>query len=229
MEVNRKMSTYSRVEVAHPELKELADAIDDANADRYARTKQKTDPDGQRRYMKRYREVSASDPIQQGWDANEAEFHAKTKIFSVLADALEHELGKERGRTAVAGARKRQGDQMGAAMAEKSRSKGERLNLNNFFKEFWSYFQWSPKLDTERYFDEEGNMVKYVLRLNCPIGDYLRDNAPDVEYSSNYCDLDEHIAHAYNPNIRYSRKRWAPAGDQFSELTWELDTEDVIA
>ena len=49
-----------------------------------------------------------------------------------------------------------------------------------------------------------------------------------MEYSSNYCDLDEHIAHAYNPNIRYSRKRWAPAGDQFTELTWELDTADVL-
>ncbi len=222
------MSEYSRVEIAQTELKELADAIDDAPADRYSRTKQRIDLEGQQRYMERYREVSASDPIQQGWDANEPEFHAKTKIFSVLADAMEYELGKEEGRAAVARARKRQGDQMGAAMVEKSREKGDRLSLNNFFKEFWGYFQWSPKLDTERYFDDQGNMVRYTLRLNCPIGDYLRDNAPDVEFSSNFCDLDEHIAHAYNPNIRYSRKRWVPAGDQFTELTWELDTADIL-
>ena len=222
------MSEYSRVEIAQPELKALADAIDDAPGDRYSRTKERIDREGQQRYMARYREVSASDPIQQGWDANEPEFHAKTKIFSVLADAMEYELGKEEGRAAVARARKRQGDAMGAAMAEQSRSKGDALNLENFFKEFWSYFQWSPKLDTERYFDEGENMVKYVLRLNCPIGDYLRDNAPDVEFSSNFCDLDEYIAHAYNPNIRYSRKRWVPAGDQFTELAWELDAEDVI-
>ena len=118
--------------------------------------------------MERYRELAADDPIQIGWDANEAEFHAKTKIFSVLADAMEYELGKEEGRAAVARARKRQGDQMGADMAAKVREKGEPLNLNNFFEVFWSYFQWSPKFDTERYFDDEGNMVKYVLRLNCP-------------------------------------------------------------
>ena len=76
--------------------------------------------------------------------------------------------------------------------------------------------------------DEEDNLVKYVLRLNCPIGDYLRDNAPDTEYSSNYCDLDEYIAKEYNPNIRYSRRHWAPGGDQYSELIWELDTKDII-
>ncbi len=222
------MSTYARVEIAQPELKEMADAIDDAPGDRLAKSMAKTDTEGELRYLERYREVAADDPIQQGWDANEAEFHAKTRIFSVLADAMEYELGKEAGRTAVANARKRQGDQMGQAMAAKTREKGEPLNLNNFFKEFWGYFQWSPKLDTERYFDDQGNMVKYVLRLNCPIGDYLRDNAPDVEYSSNFCDLDEHIAHAYNPNIRYSRKRWVPAGYQFSELIWELDTDGVI-
>ncbi len=222
------MSKYARVEIAQPELKELADSIDDAPDDRLARTKAKSDLEGELRYMKRYRELAADDPIQLGWDANEAEFHAKTRIFSVLADAMEFELGKDEGRAAVARARKRQGDKMGADMAESTRSKGEALNLNNFFKEFWSYFQWSPKFDTERYFDDEGNMVKYVLRLNCPIGDYLRDNAPDVEFSSNFCDLDEHIALAYNPNIRYSRKRWVPGGYQFSELIWELDTEGVI-
>ena len=96
------MSEYARVEIAHPELKGLADSIDDAPGDRYARTKAKLDSEGQDRYMKRYREVSADDPIQIGWDANEAEFHAKTKIFSVLADAMEEELGKEAGRAAVA-------------------------------------------------------------------------------------------------------------------------------
>ena len=222
------MSEYARVDIAQPELKELADAIDDAPGDRLAKTKLKSDLEGELRYLERYREVSADDPIQQGWDANEAEFHAKTKIFSILADAMEVELGHEEGRAAVARARKRQGDQMGAEMAAKTREKGERLNLNNFFKEFWGYFQWSPKLDTERYYDDEGNMVKYVLRLNCPIGDYLRDNAPDVEFSSNFCDLDEHIALAYNPNIQYSRKRWVPGGYQFSELIWELDTAGVI-
>ena len=222
------MTENVKEEIAHPELKELAEAIDDAPGDRYSRTKIGNDQEGQARYMERYREVSASDPIQQGWDANEPEFHAKTRIFSVLADALEEELGTEAGRAAVSRARQKQGKQMGSAMAEKTRAKGERLNLNNFFKEFWSYFQWSPKLDTERYYDEEGNMTKYVLRLNCPIGDYLRDNAPDVEYSSNFCDLDEYIAHAYNPNIRYSRKRWVPAGDQFSELIWELASDDII-
>lgn len=222
------MSKYERVEIAQPELKDLADAIDDAPGDRLARTKAKSDLDGELRYMEMYREVSADDPIQIGWDANEPEFHAKTKIFSVLAEAMEYELGKEEGRAAVARARKRQGDQMGADMAAKTREKGEPLNLNNFFKVFWSYFQWSPKLDTERYFDADGNMVKYVLRLNCPIGDYLRDNAPDVDFSSNFCDLDEHIALAYNPNIRYSRKRWVPGGYQFSELIWELDAEGVI-
>ena len=223
------MSKYARVEIAQPELKELADAIDDAPGDRLARSKLKNDLEGELRYMDRYRELAADDPIQIGWDANEAEFHAKTKIFSVLADAMEYELGKEEGRAAVARARKRQGDHMGADMAQKTREKGEPLNLNNFFKEFWSYFQWSPKFDTQRYFDDDGNMVKYVLRLNCPIGDYLRDNAPDVEFSSNFCDLDEHIALAYNPNIRYSRKRWVPGGYQFSELVWELDTEGVIS
>lgn len=222
------MSRYARVEIAQPELKELADTIDDAPGDRLARTKSKSDLEGELRYMKRYRELAADDPIQQGWDANEPEFHAKTRIFSVLADAMEYELGKEEGRAAVARARKRQGDQMGADMAAKVRDKGEPLNLNNFFEVFWSYFQWSPKFDTERYFDDQGNMVKYVLRLNCPIGDYLRDNAPDVEFSSNFCDLDEHIALAYNPNIRYSRKRWVPGGYQFSELIWELGTEGVI-
>ncbi len=222
------MSEYEKVDISHPELKELADAIEDGPGDRYARTKVGLDLEGQDRYMELYREVSASDPIQQGWDANEPEFHAKTKIFSVLADALEEELGTQAGREAVSRARQRQGKQMGEAMAAKTRAKGEKLNLNNFFKEFWGYFQWSPKLDTERYYDRDGNMVKYVLRLNCPIGDYLRDNAPDVEYSSNFCDLDEFIAHAYNPGIRYSRKRWVPAGDRYSELIWELDPEHVI-
>lgn len=222
------MTDYHRVEIAHPDLKELADAVQDENADSLARSKVKTDPEGQARYLARYREVSADDPIQKGWDENEPEFHAKTKIFSVLADAMEHELGKEEGRNAVNRARRRQADEMGNTMAERVRAQGKPLNLNNLFEQFWSYFQWSPKIDTEKYFDEDGNMVKYVLRLNCPIGDYLRDNAPDTDFSSNFCDLDEYIAQVYNPNIRYSRKHWAPGGDQYSELIWELDSEDII-
>jgi hypothetical protein len=222
------MSGYSRVEVAHPELKELADAIADEKGDRHARTTLVEDIEGQERYLARYREIAADDPIQQGWDANEAEFHAKTKIFSVLASAFEEEMGTEAGREAVNRARLKQGEEMGRQMAEKVRSEGKPLNLANFFEAFWGYFRWSPKLDTEWYYDEAGNAVKYVLRLNCPIGDYLRDNSPDTEYSSNYCDLDEYIIKAYNPKARYSRKHWVPGGDLFSELIWELDTADVI-
>lgn len=222
------MAEYERVEVAHPELKELADAVADVKGDRHARTTVKEDLEGQERYLKRYREVSKTDPIQQGWDANEPEFHAKTKIFSVMASAFEDELGMEQGREAVNRARRRQGEEMGKQMAEKVRAAGKPLNLQNFFEAFWSYFQWSPKLDTEKYYDNDGNMIKYVLRLNCPIGDYLRDNAPDTDFSSNYCDLDEYIIKAYNPNARYSRKHWVPGGDLYSELIWELDTEDAI-
>ena len=93
------MAGYDKVEIAYPELKELADSIADGPADRLARTKEdgKIDHEGQRRYLERYHEIAADDPIQQGWDANENEFHAKTKIFSVLADAMEVELGKEEG------------------------------------------------------------------------------------------------------------------------------------
>lgn len=222
------MAEYAKVEVAYPELKELADAIDDEKGDRHARTTIKSDMEGQKRYMDRYFELSADDPIQVGWNANEAEFHAKTRIFSVMANAFETELGTEEGRAAVNRARLRQGEEMGKQMAEKVRSQGKRLNLENFFEAFWGYFQWSPKFDTEKYYDEGGNLVKYVLRLNCPIGDYLRDNSPDTEYSSNYCDLDEYIIKTYNPNARYSRKHWAPGGDLFSELIWEIDTADVI-
>jgi hypothetical protein len=222
------MTEYHRADIAYPELKELADAVDDEPADRLARSMVRTDQAGQTRYLKRYREIAEGDPIQESWDANEAEFHAKTKIFSVLADAFEAELGKEEGRAAVNRARRRQANEMGKTMAERVRAEGKPLNLNNLFEQFWAYFQWSPKIDTERYYDEHGNMVKYVLRLNCPIGDYLRDNAPDTEYSSNFCDLDEYIACEYNPNIRYSRRHWAPNGDQYSELIWELDTEDII-
>lgn len=222
------MTEYTRVEVAHPELKELADSVDDIKGDSHARTTVKADLEGQRRYMEKYREVSSSDAIQQGWDKNEPEFHAKTKIFSVMATAFETELGTEEGRAAVNRARRRQGEEMGKLMAEKVRAKGLPLSLENFFNEFWSYFQWSPKLDTERYYDENGTMVKYVLRLNCPIGDYLRDNSPDTDYSSNYCDLDEWIIKSYNPNARYSRKHWVPGGDLYSELIWEIDSKDII-
>lgn len=222
------MSDYHKVEIAHPELKEMADAVDDVPGDRYARTKAKTDLDGQRRYLEKYREVTASDPVQRAWDDNAPEFHAKTRIFSVLADAFETELGTKEGREAVSRARRRQGEEMGKLMADKVRAKGKPLSLGNFFEEFWGYFQWSPKIDSERYYDVDGNLVKYVLRLNCPIGDYLRDNAPDVEYSSNYCDLDEYIAQGYNPNIQYARKHWVPGGDLYSELIWELDLAGII-
>jgi hypothetical protein len=222
------MSEYARVEVAFPELKELAEAIDDEKGDSHARTTVKQDIEGQQRYMKRYRELSSDDPIQKGWDANEAEFHAKTKIFSVMANAFEEELGTEEGREAVNRARRRQGVEMGQKMADKVRSEGKPLNLENFFEAFWGYFQWSPKLDYEKYYDDDGTLVKYVLRLNCPIGDFLRDNAPNTDFSSNYCDLDEYIIKAYNPNARYSRKHWVPGGDLFSELVWELDAEDAI-
>ena len=222
------MTEYAKVEVAHPELKELADAVADVKTDRYARGTETFDLEGQRRYMAKYREVTVSDPIQVGWDTNEPEFHAKTKIFSVMANAFETELGTEEGRAAVNRARLKQGEEMGKHMAEKVRAQGKPLNLENFFEVFWGYFQWSPKIDSEKYYDDAGNMVKYVLRLNCPIGDYLRDNSPDTEFSSNYCDLDEYIIKAYNPNARYSRKHWVPGGDLYSELIWEIDTADVI-
>jgi hypothetical protein len=223
------VTEYARVEVAHPELKELADAVADVKTDRYARGTETFDLDGQRRYMAKYREVTVADPIQQGWDTNEPEFHAKTKIFSVMAHAFETELGTDEGRAAVNRARLKQGEEMGKQMAEKVRAQGKPLNLENFFEVFWGYFQWSPKIDSEKYYDEAGNMVKYVLRLNCPIGDYLRDNSPDTEFASNYCDLDEYIIKAYNPNARYSRKHWVPGGDLYSELIWEIDAADVIA
>ena len=137
-------------------------------------------------------------------------------------------MGPDEGRAAVNRARQRQGEEMGKQMAEKVRAENKPLDLANFFEVFWGYFQWSPKLDTEKYFDEDGTLVKYVLRLNCPIGDYLRDNAPDTDFSSNYCDLDEHIIKAYNPNARYSRKHWVPGGDLYSELVWEIDADGVI-
>ena len=220
---------YHRVEIAHPDLKELADAVADEPADRYARAKADgADLEGQRRYLDKYHEVAASDRVQQNWDRNAPEFHAKTRIFSVLAEAFEMEMGKDEGREAVNRARRRQGEEMGKMMAEKVREKGKPLSLGNFFEEFWSYFQWSPTVDEERYYDEQGHLVRYVLRLNCPIGDYLRDHAPDIDFSSNFCDLDEYIAHAYNPNIRYSRRHWVPGGDLYSELIWELDPEGII-
>lgn len=222
------MADYHRVEIAQPELKELADAVNDRPIDRYAHDVEDRDLDGQRRYMAAYRAAAAQDPIQIGWDKNEPEFHAKTRIFKVLAEGFETELGQAEGREAVNRVRRRQGDEMGQKMANEVRAAGKPLSLQNFFEVFWSYFQWSPKFDTERYHDEEGNLVKFVLRLNCPIGDFLRSYAPDVEFSSNYCDLDEYIAQAYNPNIRYSRRHWVPGGDLYSELIWELDTEDIL-
>lgn len=222
------MVEYSRIEVTHPELKELADAVKDENEDYLARRKRKRDPEGQQRYMESYRRVATSDPVQQTWDANAQEYHAKTHIFSVLAEAFEEELGSEEGREAVRRARLKQGEEMGKMMAERVRAAGKPLSLNNFFEQFWSYFSWSPHVDNEKYYDEDGNLVRYVLRLNCHIGDYLKENAPDVEFSGNYCDLDEFIAKAYNPNISYHRRHWVPGGDEYSELVWELDPEGII-
>lgn len=221
-------SGVARVEVRHPELKEIAESVEDVNADPYARQKVKHDPEGQQRYMEAYREIAKDDPVQQGWDAYEGEFHAKTHIFSVLAKGFEAELGDEEGRAAVRRTRERQGEEMGKRMAAKVRAKGQRLSLGNFFDEFWQYFFWSPHVDDEKYYDAEGNMVKYVLRLNCPIGDYLRDNAPNTEFSSNYCDLDEFIIKSYNPNAKYHRRHWVPGGDLYTELVWEIATEDII-
>jgi hypothetical protein len=219
---------YSRVEVQHPELKALADAVDDENEDYLARRKKREDPEGQARYFEAYQDVSATDPVQQNWDANEKEFHAKTRIFSVLAQAFEDEMGTEEGRAAVRRARLKQGEEMGKLMAQRVRTQGGQLTLNNLFSQFWDYFRWSPKVDDERYYDDDGNLVRYVLRLNCPIGDYLKEHSPDVEFAANYCDLDEYIAKAYNPNIRYSRRHWVPGGDSYSELVWELDKDGII-
>jgi hypothetical protein len=102
------------------------------------------------------------------------------------------------------------------------------LSLQAFFDEFWSYFSWSPHVDDEKYYDDEGNLVRYVLRQNCHIGDYLREHAPDVDFASNYCDLDKFICQTFNPNIRYHRRHWVPGGDAYSELIWELDIEGII-
>lgn len=216
-----------RVEVRHPELKALADQVGDVNNDRYAKTKSKTDPEGQTRYMSAYREVAKDDPVQQGWDKFNPEFRAKTHIYKVLSTAFETELGREAGRNAVRRARLGQGKEMGERMAKMVREKGKRLSLGSFFETFWAYFSWSPHVDDERYYDDDGNLVKYILRLNCPIGDYLSENT-DLEVASNYCDLDEFIATSYNPNIRYSRKHWVGGGDQYSELVWELDPDGII-
>jgi hypothetical protein len=222
------MADYHRVEIAQPELKALADAVKDRPVDRYAHDVVDRDIEGQQRYMVAYRQAAAQDPIQITWDANEPEFHAKTKIFKVLAEGFESEMGEADGREAVNRVRRRQGEEMGKKMADEVRAAGKPLSLQSFFEVFWSYFQWSPKFDIERYYDENDNLVKFVLRLNCPIGDFLREHAPDVEFSSNYCDLDEYIAHAYNPNIRYSRRHWVPGGDLYSELIWELDSDGII-
>mgnify|MGYP000137368910 CR=1 FL=1 len=64
-----------------------------------------------------YRQAAAQDPIQIGWDANEPEFHAKTKIFKVLAEGFETEMGEAEGRDAVNRVRRRQGEEMGKKMA----------------------------------------------------------------------------------------------------------------
>ena len=82
------MTDYHRIEIAHPELKELADAVADQPADRLARSMVKSDPEGQARYLAKYREVTADDPIQKSWDDNEPEFHAT--LVGFLTSAAEH-------------------------------------------------------------------------------------------------------------------------------------------
>jgi hypothetical protein len=216
-----------RVEVKHPELKAIADQVADVNEDRYARKKLKRDPEGQARYMEAYRRISQSDPVQQGWDKYNAEFRAKAHIYRVLSTAMETELGHKDGRDGVRRARTKQGQESGERMAKVVRDQGKRLSLQSFFDVFWGYFSWSPHVDDEKYYDDDDNLVKYVLRLNCPIGDYLSENT-DIEVASNYCDLDEFIAQSFNPNIRYSRKHWVGGGDRYSELIWELDADGII-
>lgn len=216
-----------RAEIRHPELKKVADEVTDEPGDYLSRTKTKHDPEGQARYITAYMAVAKDDPVQQGWDKYKDEFRAKTHIFEVMAKAFETELGKEAGREAVHRARIRQGKEMGELMRQKVRAKGGRLSLQNFFNEFWQYFSWSPHVDDERYFDEQGNLVKYVLRQNCWIGEYLAERV-DVEFAANYCDIDEYIVTTYNPNVRYHRRHWAGGGDRYSELIWELPTEGII-
>jgi hypothetical protein len=140
------MADYHRAEIAQPELKELADAVKDRPIDRYAHDVEDRDLDGQRRYMEGYRAAAAQDPIQIGWDKNEPEFHAKTES-SGASPRFETELGQaEDGKpsTGSGGARVRRWasrwpTRCGAAGKPSPQS----------FDVFWSYFQWSPKFDTD--------------------------------------------------------------------------------
>jgi len=189
-----------------------------------------TDHKGQEKYMEAFREMFQGDELQSRWETGvmRAEVRAKTHIFCTMADGFEDALGKEEGRKAVRATRQKQGAKMGKSMAEAVKVRGGKLNLNNFFEEFWKYFAWSPKCDITKEYDGKGNWISYTLRVPCPIGEYLRENAPDEDFSGNYCDLDEFIAQAYNPNIRYHRRLWVPAGDLFCQITWELDTKDIL-
>jgi len=202
--------------VTQPELSALAEKV--------------TDMEGQKRYAEAYRKICTGDKTWQNWDSKimEKELKAKTKIFVTLAKGIEDKLGVAEGRETVRDIRQRQGTEMGKEMAERVKARGGKLNLSNFFEEFWGYFAWSPHCDEEKTFDDEDNLIKYVLRQPCHLGDYLNENAPSTEFSGNYCDLDEVICKTFNPSIRYSRKHWAPQGDLYCELIWELDSKDIL-
>jgi len=193
--------------------------------------KEATDLKGQERYIQAYRQMFQSDPLESRWETGvmRAEVRAKTHIFCVMARGFEDHMGAEKGRKAARETRLKQGTEMGKAMAEIVKARGGKLNLNNFFQEFWGYFQWSPLCDVTRKYDEKGNITEFRLRVPCPIGEYLRDNAPDEDFSANYCDLDEFISkEGFNPNIRYHREKWVPKGDLYCEIVWELDSKDIL-
>jgi hypothetical protein len=202
----------------------------EVDRDKLAKLAEATDHKGQEKYMEAFREMFQSDALQSRWESGvmREETRAKTHIFCVMARGFEDAMGKEEGRKAVRATRQKQGEMMGKAMAGMVKSRGGKLNLNNFFEEFWKYFAWSPKCDITKEYDEKGNWTSYTLRVPCPIGEYLRENAPDEDFSLNYCDLDEFIAKAYNPNIRYHRRLWVPAGDLYCEITWSLDSKDIL-
>lgn len=202
----------------------------EVDRDKLAKLSEATDHKGQEKYMEAFREMFQSDPLQSRWEAGvmREETRAKAHIFCVMARGFEDHMGKEGGRKAVRATRKKQGEMMGKAMAGIVKSRGGKLDLHNFFEEFWKYFAWSPKCDVIKEYDEKGNWTSYTLRVPCPIGEYLRQNAPDEDFSLNYCDLDEFIAQAYNPNIKYHRRLWVPAGDLYCEITWSLDPKDIL-
>jgi len=191
--------------------------------------KQAVNMEAQERYLEAYREKFQSDPLQSRWETGtmRGEVRAKAHIFCVMARGFEDKLGIAEGREAARETRRKQGAEMGNAMAATVKARGGKLNLNNFFEEFWRYFAWNPVSDVTKTYDEKGNITSYRLRLPCPIGEYLRENAPDVDFSANYCDLDEFIAKGFNSNITYHRDKWVPRGDLYCEIIWELDSKDI--